>query len=284
VTASPDLKTLLAPQLDKFKLSATSLNSFLDVTRGGPQNFLLNNLLHFPKTKPAPASYGTAIHWTLQQAHTHLSATGEEKPLEDSLHDFEIALTRERLSESDFQQYLQQGSQHLPVYLNSHVLPMSPSQKAEVSFGFQDVRIGTAKLTGSLDMIDTDVKAKTMIITDYKTGHPATSWDKGTDQTKLKLHKYRQQLIFYKILAENSSEYHNYTVTHGQLAFIEPTKGGESIVLSLDLLQEDIERTKQLIEAVWQHIASLSLPDTSRYSDDFKGVMAFEQDLIDGLV
>lgn len=284
VTPSPDLKTLLAPQIDKFKLSATSLNSFLDITRGGPQNFLLNNMLHFPKTKPAPASYGTAIHWTLQQAHTHLSATGEQKPLEDSLHDFEVALTRERLSDYDFQQYLLQGSKHLPIYFASNVLPMSPSQKAEVSFGFQDVRAGEAKLTGSLDMIDIDPREKTMTVTDYKTGRPSVSWEKGDDHTKLKLHKYRQQLIFYKILAENSSEYHNYTVTHGQLAFIEPTKAGESILLSLDLTDEDIERTKLLIEAVWKRICSLDFPDIEKYSDDYKGVLAFEQDLIDDIV
>lgn len=283
-TPTEDLKTLLAPQIEKFKLSATSLNSFLDVSRGGPQHFLLNNLLHFPKTKPAPASYGTAVHWTLQQAHTHLSATGEPKPLEDSLHDFEVALTKERLAPKDFQQYLQQGSNDLPVFLTSGVLPMTPSQKAEVSFGYQDVRVGDACLTGSLDMIDTNKEEKTMTVTDYKTGHPSLSWDKGDDHTKLKLHKYRQQLIFYKILVENSAEYHNYTVTHGQLAFIEPTRGGESILLSLDLTDQDIERTKKLIQAVWKRIATLDLPDTSNYSPDLKGVLAFEQDLIDEIV
>lgn len=281
VTTSQDLKTLLAPQIEKFKLSATSLNSFLDVSRGGPQHFLLNNLLHFPKTKAAPASYGTAVHWTMQQAHTHMAATGEQKPLEDSLHDFEVALIKERLAPKDFQQYLQQGSQHIPAYLTSNVLPMTATQKAEVGFSYQDVRSGDACLTGSLDMIDVNKAERTMTVTDYKTGHPSTSWDKGDDRTKLKLHKYRQQLIFYKILVENSSEYHSFDVTRGQLAFIEPTPSGESIVLSLDLSSQDIERTTKLIEAVWKHIKALDLPDTSAYSDDYKGVLAFEQDLID---
>ncbi|MGV9001955.1 MAG: UvrD-helicase domain-containing protein [Candidatus Saccharimonadaceae bacterium] len=281
ISATFDLQALLAPQIEKFKLSATSLNSFLDVTRGGPQHFLLNNLLHFPSTKPAPASYGTAVHWTMQQAHTHMAATGEQKPLEDSLHDFEVALIKERLAPSDFQHYLHQGSEHVPAFLTSGVLPMTKSQKAEVSFGFQDVRSGEARLTGSLDMIDISKQDKTMIVTDYKTGHPSLAWDKGDDHTKLKLHKYRQQLIFYKILVENSAEYHNYEVTHGQLAFIEPTKAGESVLLSLDLSAQDIERTTKLIQAVWKHIIALDLPDTSSYSPDLKGVLAFEQDLID---
>jgi len=47
----PELKDLLAPTLETYKLSATHLNNFLDVSRGGPQNFLLNNLLHFPSAK-----------------------------------------------------------------------------------------------------------------------------------------------------------------------------------------------------------------------------------------
>jgi len=90
--------------------------------------------------------------------------------------------------------------------------------------------------------------------------------------------------VFYKILVESSAEYHNYDVTHGQLAFIEPTRGGESVLLSLDLTAQDIERTTKLIEAVWKHIMALDLPDTSAYSPDFKGVLAFEQDLIDEII
>ncbi len=279
-----ELKDLLAPQIEKFKLSATSFNSFLDVSRGGPQEFLLNNLLHFPKSKLASASYGTAIHATMQLAHTHLLATGELKPLEDSLHDFETCLKKERLSDKDFTFYLQKGSEELPAYFGSNALPITETQKAEVDFKHQNVVVEGAQLTGSLDMIDINKSERTMIVTDYKTGKPSESWDRGDDNTKLKLHKYRQQLLFYKVLVERSSEYGKYTVSHGQLAFIQPNKAGESIILSLDLSDQDIERTTKLIEAVWKHILDLNLPDTSQYSPDFKGVLAFEQDLIDGVV
>ena len=284
VQPTADLKQILAPQLEKFKLSATSFNAFLDVSRGGPQEFLLNNLLHFPRAKGASASYGTAIHWTMQQAHTHLTATGEQKPLEDILHDFETALNKERLSEQDTAYFLQKGSEDLPKFLTSGVLPIAATQKAEVDFRYQDVIVASARLTGSLDMIDVDESERTLAVTDYKTGRPSESWDRGDEHTKLKLHKYRQQLIFYKILVENSALYGKYNVTHGQLAFIEPTKAGESILLSLDLSDQDIERTTKLIEAVWKRIVTLDLPDTSSYSPDLKGVLAFEQDLIDEIL
>ena len=283
VTPTTDLSQLLAPQLEKFKLSATSLNNFLDVSRGGPQHFLLNNLLRFPSAKTAPASYGSAIHQALQQAHTHLLATGEQKPLEDILHDFEVSLAQERLSLDDFTHYAQQGGEHLSRLLQSGAAPLTPSQKAEVNFAYQDVRVGDARITGALDVIDIDRPAKTVVVTDYKTGRPAREWGKGDTYTKLKLHKYRQQLLFYKLLVENSSEYSAYTATSGNLTFVEPTKSGESIVLSLDyaLASDELERTRRLVESVWRHIQALDLPDVSDFSPDYTGVLAFEQKLID---
>lgn len=284
VETNPDLTVALAPYLDAFKLSATSLNAFLDVTRGGPQEFLLNNLLHFPGAKSPSASYGTAIHATLQQAQTHLLATGEYKPLEDILHDFETALVKCRLDAQQHAFYLQKGSYELPTFLNSGVLPFATTQKAEVSFKHQDVTLGAAKLTGSLDLIDIDTTEKSIIVTDYKTGKPSEAWEGGDEFTKLKLHKYRQQLLFYKLLVENSSEYGSYRVHYGQLAFIQPTQAEKSVVLSLDLTNEDIERTAALIQAVWKHIIELDLPDSTAYSPDLKGVLAFEQDLIDGRI
>lgn len=282
VQPTAELKTLLAPQLEKFKLSATSLNAFLDVSRGGPQEFLLNNLLHFPQAKSPSAAYGTAIHRTMQQAHTHVLVKGELKPLEDVLHDFEQELTRERLDQKDFALYLQKGSEHLPVFLQSGALPMTATQKAEVNFSHQDVVVNGARLTGSLDVIDVNTDDHTIRVVDYKTGKPSESWNGKDDYAKLKLHKYRQQLLFYKLLVEQSAEYGRFSVTEGRLAFIEPSRVGKSIILSLELHQEDVQRTAQLIEAVWRHIVALDLPDTSSYSPDFKGVLQFEQDLIDG--
>ncbi len=284
VEPTTDLHALLAPRLEKYKLSATSLNGFLDITRGGPQEFLLNNLLHFPKSKLASASFGTAVHRAMQQAHTHLNATKEQKPLEDILRDFEVALEAERLSAADFATSLLKGSEQIPAFITSGVLPFSLTQKAEVGFGHQDVHVGEARLTGSLDMIDIDEENRSLSVTDYKTGHPSLKWEGGPEHTKIKLHKYRQQLLFYKILVEHSREYGRYTVTNGQLAFIEPTKSGESVVLGMHFEPEEVERTKLLIEAVWKHIIGLNLPDTSTYPDTLKGMLAFEQDLIDGIV
>jgi len=281
VETTSDLKALLAPKLEHFKLSATSLNNFLDVSRGGPQHFLLNNLLHFPSAKAPSASFGTAVHRAMQQAHVHLNATGEQKPLEDILHDFEVALETQRLAPEDFTSYLQKGSEQISAFIRSGVLPFLPTQKAELSFGHQHVQLDDARLNGSLDMVDIDDELNEMVVTDYKTGHPSDSWTRGDDRTKMKLHRYRQQLMFYKLLVENSRDYNKYTVTSGQLAFIEPAKSGEVLVLGTDFTHEEIERTKQLVAAVWQHIAVLDLPNVDAYPPTLAGLIQFEDDLID---
>jgi DNA helicase-2/ATP-dependent DNA helicase PcrA len=279
-----DLVTILKPKLSTYKLSATHLNHFLDVSRGGPQSFLLDNLLHFPSTKPAAASYGTAIHSTIQQVHLHMTATGQQKPLEDVLHDFETFLARERLSPAELQQYTQKGSEQLTTFLAQRADTFTQNQKPELNFSYQDVHVGDAHLTGMLDVVDIYKTEKTMHVTDYKTGKPIKDGVTKTEFEKIKLHKYKQQLLFYKLLVENSRDYRNFTVTSGCLSFVEPTTTGEIVDTTIQYEPEELERLKLLIDKVWQKIISLDLPDIGEYEQSYKGILKFEQDLIDGLI
>ncbi|MBC7564945.1 ATP-dependent helicase [Candidatus Saccharibacteria bacterium] len=280
-TPDTDLMTLLKPSLETYKLSATHLNNFLDVTHGGPHMFLLGNLLHFPSTKSAAAAYGTAIHATLQQAHIHVVATGGQKPLEDVLHDFETNLIKERLNPLDYTTYLQKGSEQLQTFLKEKYDTFTSTQKSELNFSAQEVYLEDAHLTGMIDVADINKLDKTMTVTDYKTGKAVTSWSTTAEYDKIKLHKYRQQLLFYKLLVERSRDYSNYTVTQGQLAFVEPNRSNEIATLSLSFDKDELERFALLVGKVWKHIIELDLPDTSHYDQTYKGLLAFEQDLLD---
>ncbi len=281
VTPTTELNQLLAPILHNYKLSATHLNAFVDVVKGGPQAFLLNHLLRFPQAPSPQLSYGRAIHQTLQQAHLHLTKTGEKRPLEDILGDLETNLQAQRLSALDYETYLQQGSDELRTYLNARYDSFTPEQKTELNFAGQNSVVGDAILTGSLDLVLINDVDKTIDITDYKTGKPSYSWAGKKDYEKIKLHKYRQQLMFYKLLVEHARDYGRYTVATGSLDFIQPTKDGDVITLTTDFSHDELERTEKLIAAVWKHIKNLQLPDVAAYEHDYKGVLAFEQDLID---
>ena len=279
----PELKDLLAPALETYKLSATHLNNFLDVSRGGPQNFLLNNLLHFPSAKNSAAAYGTAIHSSLQQAHCSFSADHQLPSTEQILQFFQKSLESQHLPADDFQLYLDKGKSALTAFLNAKSSDFHDTDLAELDFSNQGVIIDSVRLTGKLDVVDIDKQNKTIFVTDYKTGKPAHSWKGSADYEKIKLHKYRQQLMFYQLLVEHSRDYGNFTFTGGRLQFVEPDmKTGDILSLEDTFSREELTEFTQLIEIIWHKITTLDMPDISGYSADYKGMLQFEKDLLAG--
>ena len=279
----PGLKDLLAPNLETYKLSVTHLNNFLDVSRGGPQNFLLNNLLHFPAAKNSAAAYGTAIHSSLQQTHCLFNANHQLPSTEQILQFFQKSLEDQHLPADDFQLYLDKGQSALTTFINTKASDFHDTDLAELDFSNQGVIIGEAKLTGKLDVVDIDKQNKTIFVTDYKTGKPSHSWKGSADYEKIKLHKYRQQLMFYQLLVESSRDYSNFTFTGGRLQFVEPDiKTGDILSLEDTFSREELTEFTQLIEIIWQKITTLDLPDVSGYSADYKGMLQFENDLLTG--
>lgn len=279
----PELKDLLAPALETYKLSATHLNNFLDVSRGGPQNFLLNNLLHFPSAKNSAAAYGTAIHSSLQQAHCSFSADHQLPSTEQILQFFQKSLESQHLPADDFQLYLDKGKSALTAFLNAKSSDFHDTDLAELDFSNQGVIIDNARLTGKLDIVDIDKQNKTIFVTDYKTGKPAHSWKGSADYEKIKLHKYRQQLMFYQLLVEHSRDYSNFTFTGGRLQFVEPDmKTGDILSLEDTFSREELSEFTQLIEIIWRKITTLDMPNISGYSADYKGMLQFEKDLLTG--
>jgi DNA helicase II / ATP-dependent DNA helicase PcrA len=213
-----------------------------------------------------------------------MTATGQLKPLEDVLQDFDTFLGRERISPLELPVYQQKGSEQLTAFYEQRADSFTKSQKPELNFSYQDVYLDEAHLTGMLDVVDINATEKTMSVTDYKTGKPIKDGITKTEFDKIKLHKYKQQLLFYKLLVENSRDYSAYTVTSGCLSFIEPTASGEVVETRIEYTTEDLDRLKSLIEKIWTKIVNLDLPDISGYEESYKGILAFEQDLIDGVV
>ena len=272
------MRDLLAPMLEHYKISATHVNSFLDVSRGGPQHFLVQNLLRFPQAPTPYAGYGIAIHAALHRAHTHLSATGKHRPVEDVLHDFEKSLEEQNLRPDDFRTYLQKGTDSLTAFLSAKYNSFDPHQKTELNFANQGVYLGKACLTGSLDLVD--IRDDEVFVTDYKTGRPSRDWQGKTDQEKIRLHKYKQQLMFYNLLVAHSRDYSRYVFGKGVLQFVEPTPNNEIVALEATFSSEDLDRFAQLIQKIWDHVTRLDLPDTDRYDPTYKGMLAFESDLL----
>jgi DNA helicase-2/ATP-dependent DNA helicase PcrA len=269
---TPNLKELLAPTLETYKISPTHLNTFTDLEYGGPETFLMKTLLRFPEAKSASAGFGTAIHETLQFVHGSLAKDKKMPKLDQVLKYFETVLKKQRLTKSDYEKYLEKGAGDLTVFIDQFAF--DPAQISERKFARENVVLDGMRLNGTVDMLIVDKAQKEIIVYDYKTGNPYEKWEKTT-----KLHKYRQQLLFYKLLIENSSEFSGYTVTRGVLQFVEPLDG-EIVSIDIYYTAAELAGFQKLLNAVWQHITELDLPDVSKYSTGLKGTLEFEKNLV----
>lgn len=273
------MRELLNDTLRSYKLSATHLCNFLDVSRGGPELFLLQNLLRFPQAMSPSAAFGSAIHATLQRAHTHLTATGKKRPVEDLLGDFEMALSDHQLASDQYDYFLKKGSDTLSNFLAARYDSFTPAQRVEQHFGSEGIVIGEARLTGALDLIDIDEETKTIQVTDYKTGKSTGSWQGKTEYEKIKLHHYRQQLMFYKLLVEQSRQYAGYTVARGIIEFVEADSQGRINRIELDYIDEEMEQFTALLHGVWKRIQSLDFSTAQAYDESIRGILSFEDEL-----
>jgi DNA helicase II / ATP-dependent DNA helicase PcrA len=279
------MREYLDTELKNYMLSATHVNNFIDITQCGPKQFLLNNILHFPSSMSVHAEFGNAIHATLQQTHDYMNVHHKRSPIEDVLRSFEKNLQATRLTDKEHDDYLHKGSAALTRFLDEHYENFNDRQRAELQFRYQNVVIEDVRLTGKVDVVEINADSKTAIVTDYKTGASLDSWDKGADYQKVKAHKYRQQLLFYKLLIENSRDWHNYSMSRGIIQFIEPDKAGAIKPLIIDEFdEEELANFTQLIKAIWKHVQDLDFPDTSHYEQSIAGIRQFEQDLRDGTI
>jgi len=275
-----DMKNLLKPVLESYKLSATHLNTFIDITKGGPQAFMANNLLRFPTAKNPNLSFGTAIHSTLQHAHYLFSKYNEKQPVEDIVNFFENEIEKEHLLEKDLKKFKHRGGDVLRAFFDQKYDSFSNNQKAELNFSNQNSVLDGVRLAGKLDLVEIDNINKTIKIVDYKTGKSFKEWKASSDDDRIRLHKYKQQLLFYKLLIESSRDYHNLKIQSGAMQFVEPDKQGLINILPVEYETEDIDKFKKLVKAVWKCILSLDLPDTSNYEKTYNGLTKFEEDLI----
>lgn len=177
--------------------------------------------------------------------------------------------------------YSKRGIEALEAFLSAKYGTFTPSQKPELSFAGQGVVLGQARLTGSLDLVDID--NQTITVTDYKTGKPSTSWTGKSDYEKIKLHKYRQQLMFYELLCANSRDYARYKFAGARLQFVEPDQAtGDIVALDDRFSNDELADFQRLIAAVWRCITLLELPDVSHYEANYRGILQFEEDLLAG--
>jgi DNA helicase II / ATP-dependent DNA helicase PcrA len=269
------LRDLLGRRLGSYQISPTHVASFTDVVFAGPESFLFNTLLKFPKAPSASGQFGNSIHETLQWYQTEINL-GTHPTVNSVKEYFSVSMQSKQQTIEETRLLIERGHTSLQSFLSVKAKSFKPGNIPEYNFKNEGVFIGKAHMAGKVDLLEIDEKNKKITIVDYKTGKPYSRWASDT-----KLHKYRLQLYCYKLLVEKSHTFKDYEVEEGRLEFIEPNNEGNiepPLVLRFD--QKEVERIKELIESIWIKIVSLKLPDISKYPPNLTGIRAFEEDLI----
>ncbi|MEX2369160.1 MAG: ATP-dependent DNA helicase [Candidatus Paceibacterota bacterium] len=269
----PDETALLSPLVENYRLSVTHLNNFLDIRYGGPENFLTSNLLRFPQPMSRHQVYGSAVHTALERAYVYLKQEGSLPDEKQIIEWFMARIDRSRLPEHDRTYLAERGKDALATYWQERSQDYQADDMSEYNFRKDNVVVDEIPLVGKLDKIR--ISDDKVTVYDFKTG---SSFDRFS-ASSVKAENYRRQLIFYKLLVENSAAFVGKEVEGGVLEFIEP-KDESIVTLPYEITADDVTELKQLIRVVYDHIVNLEFPDTSSYSADAKGVKAFQDDLL----
>lgn len=280
-----DKPALFEPILANYKLSVTHLNNFVDIRDGGPDYFLAHNLLRFPEAPSPSAAYGDAMHKTLQWAHAQLRVANKLPTIKSLQSQFADLLARKHLKPVDHKRLDRRGKEALETFFKHRRQHLSAGDLIERGFNNEGAVVGQARLSGKIDKLGFGETGQATVV-DFKTGRPANDWQGKDEYERIKLHKYRQQLLFYKLLVENSASFAGKVkVSGGEIEFLEPDDQGrlaDNLKLTFEI--DELRHFERLINAVWQHITDLDFPDIKRYPRTLRGINQFEQDLIDGKI
>lgn len=274
-----DEKEILCKLVEGYQMPVTHLQNFCNVTEGGPLYFLEQNLLRFPQPMNPSALFGSAIHKVIEEMVKHKKYNaGENAPLERLLLFFDKGLAKGRLPKEEEEKERRRGHIFLKDFYKKKKDFFLATDIVEADFSKEGVLVDGAHLTGKIDFLRKEGDAYTVI--DFKTGDSYSAWDEAklSEYEKYKLHKYRQQLICYKLLLEGSKSFKE-GAGDLSLFFVEDL---EAAMLALPISEDEVEEMKTLLSAVYKKIVSVDFPDISKYEKSFKGVLQFEKDLREG--
>lgn len=249
--ATPDMKAIYREQISHYRMSATSLTTFVDIVYAGPEEFFKREILRVPPEPETEAlAFGNLVHKTFE------AVTNEGISDEAAVEYFLAELDKRELESEVVRRLREKGPADLAVSLKKFG-DILRSGKAEVNLGPEKIVVAGVPVTGKIDHIVIDEKAKTIEIYDFKTaGYHKEKW-----QSHATLYKYMLQLLFYKLLLNNSPTYRKYKVTRAHILFVVPDKDGEVYDKPYDFDGEDESKLTQLMKSVYNMVSTLDFMD-----------------------
>lgn len=276
VKFSPDMRALYKERITNWRMSASSLTSFIDIVYAGPVEFFKRQILRAPSEPETEAlAFGDLIHKTFE------AVTNRNISDEKAVEFFLAELEKKDLPSEVIQKIREKGPVDLAVSLGKfgNILRQG---KAEVNLAPEKLSIEGVPVTGKIDHIIIDDNNKTIEIYDFKTG----GYHKEKWRSHATLYKYMLQLGFYKLLLNNSPIYQKYKVTRAHILFVTPDKDEEVYDKVYEFNYEDENELINLMKAVYNEVTTLEFMDNTKVfipADNSKGLKDIKS-FVDGLI
>lgn len=267
---TPDMRAIYAERAADYRMSASSLTTFIDVVYAGPQEFFKHNILRVPREPENEAlAMGNLIHATFE-AVTNKGLTDEEAE------EFFVKALDERDLAPDIKQVIREkGPSDLAVALEKFGTILRQG-RAEVNLGPEKLMIDGVPVTGKIDHILIDETTKSLEIFDFKTG----GYHKEKWQSHATLYKYMLQLGFYKLLLNNSREFAKYRIEKAHILFVTPDRDGQVYDKIYEFNEQDEKELLGLMRTVYAQVSTLKFMDDEEIfvaSDEKKGLKDIKQ-------
>lgn len=250
----PFSKELIQPIVNKFVLSASSLNAYLEC----PIESYFIQFIKIPQPQNSAATYGSAIHFALEKYFKAMKNdhANEFPPFDFIWEHFERYMQEHQASflPDTLDAYLDKGENALLLFVNENIETWNRIVLLE--YFFNSSNADNIPMKGFVDKIEfTGGKVR---IVDYKSGR----FDKGMERLIAPNSEnpqggaYWRQAVFYKILVDQSPK--NWTVEQVEFDFLEPnpTSGNlEKINFNISKKEEQIVQNQ--IYSTWRAIHRL---------------------------
>lgn len=234
-------------------LSVTALNHFLEC----PNKFLYESILKMPQAPSLSAEKGSAMH----EAISRIWAQRENDPIKVKniiISTIEEYINKSLLSLGDkdrLKKELSENAYHVAIALQNHFLSAGQVSTERWFEAFYDTKYGSERLSIPIHgKLDTVLQNKDEIsVFDYKTRRGmSVSAIKG--ETKSENGSYFRQLVFYKMLLQDNSQWISKDI-NTSLVFVSPDEKGRCPIVTIDVDEEHIKNLKEeidsLVQSVW---------------------------------
>ena len=232
--------------LEKFKLSVTALNKYLQC----PVSFYFENILRVPSARTVHTGFGNVVHSTLELFHNQAKRNnGQFGSAEDLLDifDSQMSIYHSHFTQKEYEDRQAFGHQFLPEYYREYIERWKATDDFIMEYNISQAVCEDVPIKGRLDKLE--IKKDHVHVIDFKTGKysNATRKMKSPDDKEPNGGDYWRQIVYYRILLESDPK-NNWIFDKGTFDFVQPDdRSGKFQFRTIPIDQEDVDMVRDQI-------------------------------------